>query len=166
MVAKRRRFTDNVRIGPISVIALIAILSMAILAVLAVSTSNASLVISQRQAAAIGDAYLAETAAQDFLAGIDGELAAARRSSGTASGAVQKELPAIARHAEEQAEGRVTVSAVMEDGQVKASFSCAGGRTLNVKVSVTSAGKTRIDEWSMAAVQNTAQPGGSLWTGE
>ena len=60
----RRNFTDNVRIGPLSVLTLVGILCMAVLAVLSVSTSNASLVIAQRQAHAISDSYLAEAAAQ------------------------------------------------------------------------------------------------------
>lgn len=167
MSAQRRRFTDDVRIGPISVIALIAILSMAVLAVLSISTANASLVISQRQAGAIADSYLAETAAQDFVAEVDAVLAGARKTGGGASaaGAVEKALPTIAQHAQNETGGEVVVYASVENGQINASFSCAGARTLNIKATIASNAMLHIDEWSMAAIQNTAEPAGTLWMG-
>lgn len=167
MAAQRRRFTDDVRIGPVSVLALIAILSMAVLAVLSISTAHASLVISQKQANAISDSYLAEAAAQDFVAEIDAELNSARRSGQSASAAnvVQAALPVIAQHAQGEVDGQVAVSASMEDGTVKADFACDGARTLSIAVTIKQDGTMRIDKWSMAAIQNTAEPAGALWTG-
>lgn len=69
---------ERVRIGSISVFALVVIICLAVLAVLSFSTANASLTMSQRQATATSELYLDERAAQEFLAGVDGILAATR----------------------------------------------------------------------------------------
>lgn len=168
MTTKHRSLADDVRIGPLSMFALIAILSMAVLAVLSISSANASFVISQRQANAVSDAYLAEMSAQDFVGWVDFELAVARKTDDLsgAGDAVADALPSIARHVEEGSEGRIAVDAAVEDGRVKASFSCDGARTLNILVTILPDGTLRVDEWAMAAVQNEAAPGGALWTGE
>ena len=75
--------SEHVRIGPISLFALVVIICLAVLAVLSFTTANASLVMSQRQATATGEMYLAECAAQEFLAGVDDVLAGVRGERAT-----------------------------------------------------------------------------------
>lgn len=163
----RRNFTDNVRIGPLSVLTLVGILCMAVLAVLSVSTSNASLVIAQRQAHAISDSYLAEAAAQDFMASLDAELAKAAAPGGAAvsMSVLEGALPDISRHAQEATDGRVLVEATVQDGVVHADFACSGARALEVEVSVGADGKPHIGKWAMTAIRNVEEPAGALWTG-
>ena len=78
---------ERVRIGSVSLFALVVIIGLAVLAVLAFSTANASLTMSQRQATATSELYLAETAAQEFVAGVDGVLAGARAGEEGEAGA-------------------------------------------------------------------------------
>lgn len=77
---------ERVRMGSISLFALVIIICMAVLAVLSLSTANASLVMSQRQAVATSELYLAERSAQEFVAGIDGVLAGMRGPGAGGSG--------------------------------------------------------------------------------
>jgi len=163
---QRRNFTDNVRIGPLSVLVLVGILCMAVLAVLSVSTSNASLVIAQRQAHAVSDSYLAEHAAQDFVATLDEELAKTGTGEAvTTARGLESSLPDIARHAQEAADGRVLVNATLQDGVVHADFACSGARALEVEVSVGADGRPHVSKWAMTAIRNVEEPAGALWTG-
>jgi type II secretory pathway pseudopilin PulG len=164
---QKRTFIDNVRIGPLSVLAVVGILCMSVLAVLSVSTSNASLVIAQRQANAISDSYLAERAAQDFVASLDEELAKAGASGGAAPSmsSLEGALPDISRHAQEAADGLVLVNATIQDGVVHADFACSGARALEVEVSAGSDGRPHVSKWAMTAIRNVEEPAGALWTG-
>lgn len=65
----------SVRIGPISLFTLIIILCLSVLAVLSVTTARAELSITERQAATTSETYGLETAAQTFVAEVDGALA-------------------------------------------------------------------------------------------
>lgn len=65
----------SVRIGPISLFTLIIILCLSVLAVLSVTTARAELSVTERQAATTTETYGLETAAQMFVAEVDGALA-------------------------------------------------------------------------------------------
>lgn len=90
---------DHVRIGPLSLFALIIVICLAVLSVLAFSSANASLVMSQRQATATVELYLDETAAQEFLAGVDDVLATVRGEAdgdaGKADGADEGDIQLV-----------------------------------------------------------------------
>lgn len=171
MNIRRKRAADDVRIGPISVLALISILSMAVLAVLAISTAHASLVISQKQASTVSGSYLSEAAAQDFVAEMDARLVDVRGMGAVAGSgpaairALQTSLGSCIDHAQEAVDNRVKVSAAVQGQQVTADFECVNARTLSIAVTVRDDGTLRIDEWLVAAVQNEEQPGGTLWAG-
>lgn len=165
MLARRKRSTDDVRIGPISVLTLIAILCMAVLAVLAVSTASASLAISQKQATSTTGTYLAEVAAQDFVAEAEALSAGKSVSGADAAKAVQSSMSKLVEHAEEASDGLVTVRAEIDGLKVAADFSSAGGRTLSVAATVQDGGSLHVDEWRVTAVQNVEQPAGGLWAG-
>lgn len=150
---------SNVRIGPITVFALVIILCMAVLAVLSLSTSNATLTMSQRQATAMTELYLDETAAQEFLADLDARLA----SGGT--GAVEGSLDAMCDQVEASSGGQVHATAAMEGERLDAEFTCENGRTLKVSLTIRDDLGFRIDKWKMTAVVNEEEPAGNLWTG-
>ena len=164
---------ENVRIGPISIFALIVIICLAVLAVLTVSTAHASLVLSQRQAQATHELYLAETAAQTFIAGIDEQLSntSTPSAASTANDAqaklssIDSNLVALRDEARDAFDGQVEITASTIDDQVLAEFSCEGGRTLKIAVTILPDGTYRIDKWKMTAVENEEQPLGNLYTG-
>lgn len=159
---------DNVRIGPISLFTLIIVLCMAVLAVLSFSTAHASMVMAERQATATTELYLDEVAAQEFVAGLDGQLAAVRASGGNgAAGAkrVSDALIDLRDAAQAATAGQVEVTAGIADTDVTARFECQNGRTLYLAITILPDATYRIDTWKMSAVQNEAQPEGSLWTG-
>ena len=159
---------DNVRIGPISLFTLIIVLCMAVLAVLSFSTAHASMVMAERQATANTELYLDEVAAQEFVAGLDGQLAAVRAAGGNgAAGAkrVSDVLIDLRDAAQAATAGQVEVTAGIADTDVTARFECQNGRTLYLAITILPDATYRIDTWKMSAVQNEAQPEGSLWTG-
>ncbi|MBE6471157.1 MAG: S4A5 electrogenic sodium bicarbonate cotransporter 4 [Coriobacteriaceae bacterium] len=168
MAQQRTGRADNVRIGPISLFTLIIVLCMAVLAVLAFSTAHASLVMAERQATATTELYLDEVAAQEFVAGIDAELSAVRASKGSGTAGVKAVSDALVKlrdAAQDAVAGQVEVAAGISDSTVTARFECQNGRTLYVAITILSDATYRIDTWKMSAVQNEAQPEGSLWTG-
>lgn len=169
MTSHHDSYGNDVRIGPISVFTLIIVICLAVLAVLAFTSANATLVTTQRQATATSELYLDEAAAQQFVAGIDDELSAARTSGATganAAQAVQGTLPALAEAARTSSNGQVAVSASMDGNSVHAEFSCANGRVLTIVVTIRDDATFRIDKWKMTAVQNEEEPAGRLWTGD
>ena len=160
--------TENVRIGPISIFTLIIVLCMAVLAVLAVSTSNASMTMAERQATATTELYADETAAQEFVAGLDAVLAkerAGKANRAAAVKAVSDALIDIRDAAQAAVDGEVEVTASVSNNTVNAHFECQNGRTLSIAITVLADATYRIDAWKMSAVQNEEQPEGSLWTG-
>ena len=169
MTAQQSHYAHDVRIGPLSVFTLIVVICMAVLAVLAFSTANASLTMTQRQAEATTEMYLDESAAQQFVAGIDDALAPVREADGTGSegvNAVRGALVSLRDAAQDASGGRVTAVASVVDNEVRAEFACKNGRTLSIVVTIRDDATFRIDKWKMTAVQNEAEPAGKLWTGE
>ncbi len=159
---------DNVRIGPLSIFTLIVVLCLAVLAVLSFSTAHASMVLAERQATATSELYLDEVAAQEFVSGVDAKLAAVRAGGGGGAEAVQAvsgALIELRNAAQSAASGEVEVTAAMGDDTVTARFECQNGRTLTIAITILPDARYRIDTWKMSAVQNEAQPEGSLWTG-
>lgn len=159
---------ENVRIGPITLIALIVVICLAVLAVLAASTSHATAATSERQAAASQQLYLNETAGQEFVAGLDGVLAGVREFGGTAADAgrtVERELDGICQGAREAAGGRVACTADVQDGTVTAEFTCDGARVLDIAITIRDDATYRIDKWKAASAQQEAEPPGALWLG-
>ena len=168
MAQQQHGRADNVRIGPISLFTLIVILCMAVLAVLSFSTAHASMVMAERQATATSELYLDEVAAQEFVAGIDDKLAAVRDAGGsraTATARITDALIELRDAAQAAANNQVEVTAGMADSTVTARFECQNGRTLYLAITILSDATYRIDTWKLSAVQNEAQPEGSLWTG-
>lgn len=168
MAQRQQGRADNVRIGPISVFTLIIVLCMAVLAVLSFSTAHASLVMAERQATATDELYADEVAAQEFLAGLDARLAPVRAAKGDAAAgasAVAAGLIDMRDAAQDAAAGQVEVTAGISDTTVTARCECQNGRTLYLAITILDDATYRIDTWKMSAVQNEAQPEGSLWTG-
>lgn len=168
MAQQQHGRVDNVRIGPISLFTLIIVLCMAVLAVLSFSTAHASMVMAERQATATSELYLDEVAAQEFVAGIDDELAKVRAAdaNGTAGvKAVSEALIPLRDAAQAAVRNQVEVTAGISGPTVTARFECQNGRTLYIAITILSDATYRIDTWKMSAVQNEAQPEGSLWTG-
>ncbi|MEC4184223.1 hypothetical protein VJ918_05305 [Adlercreutzia sp. R21] len=64
----------SVRIGPIGLFTLIIILCLVVLSVLSLTTARAELSVTERQAATTTETYQLETAAQTFVAEVDGAL--------------------------------------------------------------------------------------------
>jgi len=160
--------TEHVRIGPITVLTLIAVICMAVLAVLAISTSNASLVLSERQAAATTEMYADEAAAQAFVAGVDTSLVEVRSAGGgtkAAAQAVADDLESICNEVHASSGNEVDVTASVDGATVTAEFSCGDGRVLSIELALHSDATYTVEKWRMAGVQNEEQPQGELWTG-
>ena len=163
--------TDNVRIGPISILTLIAIICIAVLAVLAISTSHASLVISERQAISTNNMYLDEMAAQEFVAQIDEQLALIRLPGGravsdtAAEQAINATLDNVIQTARDSVNGRVQITAEYKNNELRADFTTDNVRTLSILLEIMPDGSCRVQEWKMAAVENETPPEGELWTG-
>ena len=171
--------TARVRIGAVSIFALIVILCMAVLAVLTISTAHSSLALSQRQAAAVQEHYLNETAAQAFLAELEDLSAGAASANAAATPAEGANSPAnaasaaisnadliAARNAAQAATGdAVDIYASAVGNTVYASFAGPNGRTLDIALTARGDGTYRIDQWSMTAVVNEEQPLGTLYLG-
>jgi len=147
-LTQRTSHEGDLGIGMISVFALIVILCMAVLSVLAFSTAHSSLVLSQRQASSTQELYLNETAAQTFIAGLGG----------------QANLDALCDEAEAATDGAVSATATAGGDTVQAEFTCAGGRTLSIEVTVQPDGSVRVDSWRMTAVEAEEQPIGTLYS--
>lgn len=154
---------EHTGIGAISLFALIVILCLAVLSVLTVTTAHSSLVLSLRQAAAMQEIYLNETAAQTFVADVDRTLQA---SGGAGTAGLEGELSQLCSNAEQAADGQVEAHARISGDSIVADFACEGGRTLHVILTVDSNGTYRIDSWRMKAIENEEQPMGTLYLGD
>ncbi|MCI8468909.1 MAG: hypothetical protein HFJ75_05415 [Eggerthellaceae bacterium] len=124
----------SVRMGPISLFTLIITLCLAVMAVLAVTTAQASYSLTQRQAAAATEVYAVETAAQQFVGGLDAELTAARAANVPPAQAARNladELPRLCDEAVAMSDLPVTADATMlADDKVAAQAGIVGvGRT-------------------------------------
>lgn len=160
---------EHVRIGPISVLTLITVICIAVLAVLAISTANATKVLTDRQAAATTEMYVDEAAAQTFVAEVDARLAGVRSSGGGAADAaraVANDLSDMCSSVHDASDGAVEVAASVDGTSVTADFSCGNGRILSIELVIGRDASYTVRKWEMAAVQNSEQPQGTLWTGE
>ena len=144
------------RIGPISVFTLVIVLCLAVLSMLAFSTANAASTMAQRQASQTSGIYENETAAQEFLAGIDDVLVTRGANS------LEGSLSGISEAAEKAAGNRVRITADFADGIVHAEFVNSDNRMLSVDLTIRANDTYRIDSWSVVAVQNEEQPQGNL----
>lgn len=173
---------DKVRIGPISIITLIAVISMSVLAVLSVSTAQATNTISTRQAQATSELYLNETAAQEFMAGLDDLLAGYRTSTAATdsftpveqtdaidAAQVAKQVEAglddVCAKAREAVDGQVDLTASVEGTSVKADFEGPSMRRLSIAVTIQDDATYRIDKWKASAAQQIQQTE-NLWAGQ
>lgn len=160
--------TNNVRIGPISIITLIIVICMAVLAVLSISTAHATMSISERQAEATKELYLNECAGQELIASIDDVLSDVRASGGNSSDgckAIEATLDEISDNAREAADGQIEVTAEMDGTSVKAELTASKMRQLSIVVTILDDATLRIDKWKAAAVQQEPQSAGNLWMG-
>ena len=147
--------TDTeVRMGPLALFTLMVVLGLALLAVLSASTANATLVMAQRRADATTQLYLDETAAQAFVAELDGQLAA---------GASDTEALAAARDAAlDTAPGQLQVTTSAAGGSYQATFDAGNGRQLDIALHLEEDGSLCVDRWRMTTVVNDEPPMGNL----
>lgn len=160
--------SDNVRIGPISIITLIAVICMAVLAVLAASTSNASATIANRQAEGVQMMYENERAGQEFVASLDDVLASVRLSGGSSADAlfaIEAGLDGACARAREAGGPGVSCTARVEGATVTAEFICENTRRLDVAITIRDDATYRIVGWKMTSAQQTPQSAGTLWSG-
>ena len=147
-----------VGIGAVSIFALVIILCLSVLSVLAAATAHSSHVLAERQAHATWQLYQNELAAQTFVAGVDAYAAGG-------ADAVEGALSELCSAASQAAGGEVEVFASMDGPHVRATFTCSGGRTLAVAITVQD-GTYSIDSWRTTAIVNEEQPMGTLYQGD
>ena len=171
----------SVRIGPISLFTLIIILC---LAVLSVPTARAELSITERQAATTTETYELESAAQRFVADVDGALA-----QGDAALAVvladygiaadSGATPAAGETIEDDtmvAGGDTPAGATLDDTAISiggtfdgtllsATFAMESGRTLAVVLRINDNGTYTIEQWKTTTQWTDDGTGANLWLG-
>ena len=174
----------SVRIGPISLFTLIVILCLAVLAVLSVTTARAELSITERQAATTTETYELESAAQRFVADVDGALA-----QGDAALAVvladygiaadSGATPAAGETIEDDtmvAGGDTPAGATLDDTAISsggtfdgtllsATFAMESGRTLAVVLRINDNGTYTIEQWKTTTQWTDDGTGANLWLG-
>ena len=155
----------NVRIGPVSLFALIIIVCMATLAVLTVATAHSSLVLSQRQAAATHELYVAETGGQTFLTNLNDMLKTQGVAPQGGDVLTEKQLKVLCDSALNATGDEVETTAYADANNVYAELSSKDGRTLKITVAILPNGTYRVDRWMMTSVENEEQSFGSLYTG-
>ena len=133
--------TTTVRMGPITLLVFVITLCLAVMATLSVSTARANAASTTRQAAFTADMYANETAAQTFVAAIDGALA-----NGTDG--VSAALPTLAQHATAQLDGG-TCTAELQGNTLTATFERASGRQLMIELTLTDT-SYKITKWKTA----------------
>ena len=153
--------SDNVRMGPLALFTLLTVIALSVLAVLAVSTANASLALSQRRATATHQLYLDETAAQTFVATLDGQL----QGEATPEDALETARAAALASAPDGADEQLVVTASVADDRYQASFDCGNGRQLNIALRFEADGSYRVEEWRMTTVVNDEPVMGDLFGG-
>lgn len=143
----------SVRMGPISLLALVILICLAVLAILAIATANATYETTNKQGSFVSSSYENETAAQEFLADVDGALARVRQNGGDGASAVM-----------ELAETAPT-GATIEGATVTAQFSSRDGRTLTISIEITDEATYTITEWKTSTRLSDKQSGETLWSG-
>lgn len=158
---RRQGSAENVRMGPVALFTLMAILCLSVLAVLAIATANATRSLSERRADATTQLYLDETAAQTFVATLEGELADGTRSESAlmrATSAAEKSLPADSPY-------DLTITSNYQSGRYTAQFDCGNGRQLDIALSSENDGTLRVEQWRMMTVVNDEPTMGDLFGG-
>lgn len=156
--------SGSVRIGPISMFTLIAVICMAVLAVLAIATANASYNMAKLQADSIKEQYVAESAAQDFVALVDSQINQSQGTGSSRVAAFNNSLNATVARIQEETNNKVTVSAQTQDNRILAQFTCTNGRMLDIVLKVEDSGSYEITQWDMTATRNDVQDE-NLWSG-
>lgn len=154
----------SVRIGPVSMFTLIAVICLAVLAVLAITTANASYNMAKLQADSMKEQYVAEIAAQDFVALADSQINQSQGTGSSRVAAFNASLDSTVARIQEEAGNGVTVAAQTQDNRIMAQFTCKNGRMLDVVLKVEDSGSYEIAQWDMTATRNDAQAE-NLWSG-
>ena len=155
---QRRTAESGTGIGAAGIFALVIIVCMAVLAVLTVATAHSSLVLAQRQAAAVEELYHTETAGQTFLAQMDAAISGAADPFAAANAA----LAQACRAAQDSAPG-ITATAALDGSRITAEFTGSDGRVLKVALTIHADGTYSLDMWRMTAVVNQDEPIGPLY---
>lgn len=154
----------SVRIGPVSMFTLIAVICLAVLAVLAITTANASYKMAKLQADSTNEQYVAESAAQDFVALADTQINQVQGAGVSRVAAFNSSLDATVAQVQKDIGNGITVSAQTQDNRIKAQFTCTNGRMLDIVLKVEDSGSYEIVQWEMTATRNDAQAE-NLWSG-
>ena len=160
--------TENVRMGPLALFTLMAVICLAVLAVLALSTSNATISLALRRQGATTQLYLDETAAQTFVAELDGQVTEARRTSDPLDSSVLEAAVAQATDVAldiekyQDAQPRLNISTTIDDDIVNASFDCDNGRKLDISITWEADGTLSVRRWRMMTVVNEEPAMGDL----
>ena len=174
----------SVRIGPISLFTLIIILCLAVLAVLSVTTARAELSITERQAATTTETYELESAAQRFVADVDGALAAGDAALAAVLAdygivAGSDATPAAGETIEDDtmvAGGDASAGTTLDDTAISvegtfdgtllsATFSLESGRTLAAVLRINDNGTYTIEQWKTTTQWTDDGTGANLWLG-
>ena len=160
--------TENVRMGPLALFTLMAVICLAVLAVLALSTSNATIALALRRQDATTRLYLDETAAQTFVAELDGQVSEARRSSDPLDSSVLEaaveQATDVALDVEklQDSPSQLNVSTTIDGNIVNASFDCGDGRQLDISITWEADGTLSVQRWRMMTVVNEEPAMGDL----
>ncbi|MEG0777104.1 MAG: S4A5 electrogenic sodium bicarbonate cotransporter 4 [Raoultibacter sp.] len=147
------RSKGSVRMGPATIFSLVILLCLAVLAVLAVTTSQATYAVAHKQVRFSTDTYANETAAQEFVATLDGTLAKVRIAQGNgtqAADALRSTLPANAR---------------IDGDTVRAQFISDSGRRLDITILIDNAACYRITQWKATTQWQNDNHTENLWPG-
>lgn len=154
----------SVRIGPVSLFSLVIVLCLAVMAVLAVTTAQAAYSAAEKQARFTTDTYVNEQAAQNFVAEVDGALAAVR--AGAADGpSADAEATAEASLLAVQAVLSRYDNAYLQGSQAHVEFTCESGRALSVVLTIRADATYEISQWRATTQWNEAGSGETLWSG-
>ena len=155
----------NMRHGLISLLTVVIVLSLATAAVLAVSTSHAMAALAKRQANMTAQGYEAERSAQAMLAGVDAELAKAKKA-GTQGAAIAKRLEQRMNSLLAEACAKdVSATYTLKDNLLTCTFTTKGGRMLAVQATIDNDATYDVVSWKLTAAPQEEDTGDTLWTG-
>lgn len=149
-----QRAQGSVRIGPVSIFALVIIMCLSVMAVLASATAHANVNEAQKQADFTIGTYANETAAQEFVAQIDGVLAQTKAQGGdkeAAMAAIKAILPAEAR---------------ISGNVISLAFVATDGRCLTASLEIHDDLTYQITRWKVTTQWNLDDSETTLWTGQ
>ena len=160
--------TGSVRMGPISIFTLVIVICLAVMATLALTTARADTALAERQASFTADDYANECLGQAFLAEVDAALASARAAGlgpAEAAAALAEELDNLAARAKDTAaaDGH-TLQAQADGNAISVRVDAPSGRTLTIRLAVTSNGELAISYWKPSTTW-TEDTSDTLWMG-